>query len=54
MTITSGCIAWSVRQVSWRVSPFFTLDADTLMLMTSALNRFPASSKDVRVRVDAS
>ena len=50
-TSRSQCMAFSVVAVSSRVSPLFTDELDTDMLMTSAPNRLPASSKEVRVRV---
>ncbi len=50
-TSRSQCIAFSVAAVSSRVSPLFTLELATDMLMTSAPRRLPASSKLVRVRV---
>jgi hypothetical protein len=53
-TITSGCIASMVRTVSLSVSPLLTLDDEPPTFTTSALKRLPASSNDVRVRVDAS
>ena len=40
--------------VSISVSPFLTDELPTDMFMTSAPSRFPASSKDDCVRVDAS
>ena len=50
----SGRMAFSVMAVSISVSPFLTLDAPTAMFITSAPSRFPASSNDDWVRVDAS
>ena len=47
-------MAFSVIAVSISVSPFFTLDDPTAMFITSAPSRFPASSNDDWVRVDAS
>ncbi len=47
-------MALSVIAVSISVSPFFTDEAATDMFMTSAPRRFPASSNDDCVRVDAS
>ena len=47
-------MALSVAAVSIRVSPFLMADVVGVMLMTSAPSRLPASSKDVRVRVEAS
>jgi hypothetical protein len=51
---TSGCMAFSVMAVSIRVSPFFTEETPTAMLITSAPSRLAASSKEVRVRVEFS
>ena len=53
-TSTSGCIAFSVMAVSIRVSPFLIDEAPTDMLTTSAPRRLPASSNEVRVRVELS
>ena len=50
----SGRMALRVIAVSISVSPFFTEDEATDMFMTSAPSRFPASSNDDCVRVDAS
>ena len=50
-TITSACIASMLRAISSRVSPFTTLLEEGEKLITSALSRLAASSKDVRVRV---
>ena len=50
----SGCIASMFRAVSASVSPFSTLDDATAMFSVSALSRFSAISKDVRVLVLAS
>ncbi len=47
-------MAFSVIAVSIRVSPLRTEEVETDMLMTSAPSRLPASSNEVRVRVDAS
>ena len=47
-------MARRVKAVSIKVSPFFTEELSTDMLMTSAPIRLPASSKDVRVRVEFS
>ena len=47
-------MAFSVIAVSIRVSPLRTELVATDMLMTSAPRRFPASSNEVRVRVEAS
>ena len=43
-----------VFRSSLLVGFFFALDKATLMLTTSALRRLPASSNDVRVRVEFS
>src|SRR5688500_242479 len=43
-----------LQAVSLRVSPFFNEDASALKLMMSAVNRWAASSKLMRVRVDGS
>ena len=53
-TSTSGCMAFRVMAVSIRVSPFLIADQATDMLITSAPRRLPASSKEVRVRVELS
>ena len=53
-TSTSGCMALSVIAVSIRVSPFLIEDEPTDMLTTSAPSRLPASSNEVRVRVELS
>ena len=50
----SGRMAFSVIAVSISVSPFFTENEATDMFMTSAPSRFPASSNEDCVRVDAS
>ena len=47
-------MALRVEAVSSSVSPLFTLLVETDMLMTSAPKRLPASSKEVRVRVESS
>ena len=47
-------MAFSVIAVSISVSPFFTDELATLMFMTSAPRRFPASSNEDCVRVEAS
>jgi hypothetical protein len=47
-------MALRVAAVSSRVSPLFTLLVATVMVMTSAPSRLPASSKLVRVRVESS
>ena len=53
-TSTSGCMAFNVIAVSIKVSPLRIDEACTAMLMTSAPSRFPATSKEVRVRVEFS
>jgi hypothetical protein len=50
----SGRMALSVIAVSIRVSPFLTELVATDMLMTSPPSRLPASSNEVRVRVESS
>jgi len=47
----SGAIASMFKAVSASVSPLSTLDTATAMFNVSALSRFSAISKDVRVRV---
>ncbi len=54
MTMASAPIASSVSAVSFRLSPFDTLDPLVEKLMTSADSRFAASSKEIRVRVEFS
>ena len=54
MTIASGECAPSVRTVSFSDSPFSTLEPLAAKFTTSALRRLAASSKDERVRVEAS
>ena len=54
MTIASGECAVSVRTVSFSDSPFSTLEPPAEKFTTSALRRLAASSKEERVRVDAS
>ena len=54
MTITSPPSAVSVRTVSSSVSPFSTDEPLAVMFVTSADSAFAASSKDTRVRVEAS
>ena len=54
MTMQSGLWAPSVRIVSFSDSPFSTLEPLAAKFTTSALRRLAASSKDERVRVDAS
>src|SRR6185437_954556 len=51
---TSGCMAFSVIAVSIIVSPFLIELPLTDMLMTSPPSRLPASSNEVRVRVEFS
>jgi hypothetical protein len=52
--MTSGLCAFRVRTVSFSDSPFSTLDPLAAKFTTSALSRLAASSKDERVRVEAS
>ncbi len=47
-------MALRVRAVSISVSPFFTDECATCMVITSAPSRLPASSKEACVRVEAS
>ena len=47
-------MAFRVAAVSSSVSPLFTDEVETDMLMTSAPSRLPASSNEVRVRVESS
>ena len=54
MTMQSGAIASRFRAVSMSVSPFDTLEVETLMLMASADKRLAAISNEVRVRVEGS
>jgi len=54
MTIMSTPIAWIVSPVLSKDSPFSVLLPLADMLITSALRIFPASSKEIRVRVLAS
>src|SRR5690606_39591338 len=51
MTTTAAPRASRVRAVSLRLSPFTTLEAEAVMLITSAPSPLAAISKDVRVRV---
>jgi hypothetical protein len=51
MTMQSGAIASRFRAVSSNVSPFVTLEVETLTLTASAESRLAAISKDVLVRV---
>src|SRR5271154_2904796 len=53
-TIASGLCALRVRTVSLSDSPFSTLDPLAAKLTTSADRRLAASSKELRVRVEAS
>ena len=53
-TIASLPIASRVSAVSLRLSPLLTLEPLAEKLMTSAERRLAASSKDERVRVEAS
>ncbi len=53
-TNTSGCIAFNVIAVSIRVSPLTIELTATAMLMTSPPSRLPATSNEVRVRVEFS
>src|SRR6188472_2324955 len=50
-TIISACNASRLRAVSLSVSPLVRLDVVAAILITSALSRNAASSKEVRVRV---
>ena len=50
----SAPMASSVRAVSLSDSPFETEDPRDWKLMTSALRRFAAVSKEMRVRVESS
>ena len=54
ITIASGLWALRVSTVSFSDSPFSTLDPLAEKFTTSALRRLAASSKDERVRVEAS
>jgi hypothetical protein len=54
MTIMSGFMARRFRAVSARVSPLVVELEEVVMLTVSAESLFPAISKDVLVRVDAS
>src|SRR2546425_313707 len=53
-TSTSAPIASRLRTVSWRDSPLVTLEASFWKLSTSAPSAWAATSKELRVRVDAS
>ena len=53
-TSTSGCIAFKVIAVSISVSPLRIELTATAMLMTSPPSRLPATSNEVRVRVEFS
>ena len=54
MTRMSGFMAFRVTAVSIRVSPFFTEEAATGMVTTSAPSRLAAISKEEEVRVEFS
>ena len=54
MTMQSGAITSRFRAVSSNVSPFVTLEVETLTFTASADKRLAAISKDVLVRVDGS
>src|SRR3569832_568527 len=54
MTMQSGAIASRLRAVSSSVSPFVTLEVETLTFTASADRRLAAISKEVLVRVDGS
>ena len=54
MMIASAPTERSVLAVSFRDSPFFTLELDAETLMTSALIHLPAVSNEDRVRVEFS
>ena len=54
ITMASAPIAWRVSAVSLSDSPLLTLEPPVEKLMTSADNRFAASSKEIRVRVEFS
>ncbi len=54
MTTPSAPMACSVWAVSFRLSPFETLEPLALKLMTSAESRFAAASNEMRVRVESS
>ena len=47
-------IALTVSMVSFKLSPLFTLDVDTLKVIVSADRRLAAVSKLIRVRVESS
>src|SRR6266446_7160505 len=53
-TSTSAPIASRLRTVSWRDSPLITLEASFWKLSTSAPRACAATSKELRVRVEAS
>ena len=53
-TTASTPMACRVSTVSLRLSPLETLEVPTAKLSTSAESRLAASSKDMRVRVEAS
>ena len=54
ITTMSIRIASRLRAVSTRLSPFSTEEPDEAMLTVSALRRFSANSKEIRVRVEGS
>ena len=54
ITRISGCIAFRVMAVSINVSPFLIEELATFIFITSAPNRFPASSKELKVLVEFS
>lgn len=53
-TTASAPMACRVNAVSFRLSPLVTLDPFAEKLITSALSRFAAASKEIRVRVESS
>ena len=53
-TTRSTFMASIVRTVSFKLSPFWVLDPDEEKFTMSALKRLAASSKEIRVRVEAS
>ncbi len=54
ITTASAPIASSVSAVSFRLSPFATLEPLAEKLMTSADSRLAAASNEIRVRVESS
>lgn len=54
ITMPSAPMAARVCAVSFRDSPFETLEPFAAKLMTSALRRFAAASNEIRVRVESS